>query len=207
MEIISIQNEDAIYKAVEAIQDGGIVVYPTETAYGLGANALDKDAVKKLYFLKNRPQEKPTHVIVSDLNIIERYAVVTAFHEKLMHAFWPGPLTIVFQKKSAIYNSPSGSFDFIAIRIPDSNTAYSLTQLSDTPITAPSANKAGDTTPYSIQEVLESFGSQAENIDIIIDAGVLPKRPVSTVVEISDGEVVVHREGAISKEEVLRVLE
>ena len=187
-----------IEKAREQIQNGKIGVYPTETAYGVAADALNREAVEKVYKVKDRPKSKPLTTICFDLEHVEKHANLTGKERKLINQFMPGPLTLVVEKKSHVPDNLNESFVF---RIPGSETARKLAK--NGPITATSANISGENTSYSVDDISEEL---LEEIDFVVDEGELEGGPTSSIVEVVDGEIVVHRKGPIKKNELEKIL-
>lgn len=191
--------KEEIEKAREIIDDGRTVVFPTETAYGIAVDALNEEAVEKVYEAKQRPKSKPLTVICHDLDQVEEHAELTAEERKLVEEFMPGPLTLIVEKKPHVPDNLNESFVF---RIPGSETARKLAR--NGPITATSANISGKETSYSVGDISEKL---KEKTDYIIDRGMLEQAPTSTIIEIVGGEPVLHREGPIKKEEIQKVLQ
>lgn len=190
--------ETAVHEAVATIRRGGIIVYPTDTAYGLGVDATNREAVQKLYAFKKRNDDKPTHVLVSGIEMAQEYADVNELGEKLIGEFWPGSLTIEFDKKARICNSPSCTKKQIAMRQSSHSFAQQLVEVAQVPITTPSANFQGDKTPYTLRDIIDNFGDANPHIDLVIDAGELPGG-VSTLVSVVGGELEMIREGIIAE--------
>jgi len=192
---------ESIEAAAGIILGGGLVVYPTDTSYGLGASALDRGAVERVYRVKRRPPTKPIHVVVSDLGMVERYAHVGVGARRLAGRFWPGPLTLVLRKREGLSDalSPGGTVGF---RVPDHPVALALVRRAGVPITATSANLTGRPDPYTVEEVLGYFGGA---VDLYLDAGRLPRRSPSTVVDLTRHPPRVLREGPVPRDEVERL--
>jgi len=180
------------------IQNGKIGVFPTETAYGLAADALDKMAIEKVYEAKDRSKSKPLTTICYDLEQVEKHAELTENERNLIDEFMPGPLTLVVEKKGHVPDNLNESFVF---RIPGSETARKLAKIG--PITATSANISGESTSYSVEDISDEL---LEKVDFLLDEGELSDGPTSTIAEVKDGEVLVHREGPIKKNELERLL-
>lgn len=144
---IDIQTKDGyeqLSKAANAIKEGKLVIFPTETVYGIGANALDKNASKKIYEAKGRASDNPLIVHISKKQILKELVEgINEIEEKLINTFWPGPFTIIFKAKPSIPKETRGGLDTVGIRMPDNIIAQKLIELSDTPIAAPSANISG----------------------------------------------------------------
>jgi L-threonylcarbamoyladenylate synthase len=188
----------SIEEARKVLENGGIIVYPTETAYGVGVTALDENAVEKVYEVKNRPKSKPLTVICSSLEQVERHAELTENERKLIEEFMPGPLTLVVEKKDSIPDNLNEKFVF---RISSSETARALAE--DFPITATSANISGNSTSYSVDDISKEL---LEKVGYILDEGELPGGPTSTIAEVMNGDVVIHRKGPVREGELRRVL-
>jgi L-threonylcarbamoyladenylate synthase len=177
-------------------------MYPTESSYALGVNALDTIAVRRLLQAKGRPSSKPFPVIVSDLVAWKRYAYFNREAEKLVRRFMPGPLTLSLKKKKVVPEILTATA--IAARIPGHPVALALAREVDYPITSTSANKSGEPPAYSPKRIT---GLLRARIDLILDAGALKKRKYSTIVDLAGrGKPVVAREGAIPAIEVFRTL-
>ena len=182
---------DYIIKAAQVLKQGGIVAFPTETVYGLGANFFDKDAVKKLYEIKQRPHGKPFTAHIADLADLERFGCdVSGFAKELVERFWPGPLTLIFN------TSDSGKVGF---RMPDNEIARQLIRQSKTLIAAPSANISDFPPPLNASEVLKFF---RDKIELVLDAGPTKLGEESTIVDLTVFPYKIMRHGAVSKEKI-----
>lgn len=191
--------EKQIKEAQEELKNGGIVVYPTETAYGIAADALNEEAIEKVYEAKHRPQEKGLTVIIDSLDAAEKYAELSEAEKKIAEEFMPGPLTLIVEKKDSVPNNLNEKFVF---RISSGEVARKLSEFG--PITATSANISGRETSYSVDDISEEL---LDKVDYVIDSGELEKSPTSTIVEVVDEEVKVHREGPIKKKQIEKVLQ
>jgi len=191
-----------IKKAVKVLDAKGVVMYPTESSYALGVNALERTAVKKLFEIKGRSTNKPIPVIVPDLKTWEKYAYFNRRAERLVRVFMPGPLTLALRKRSSVPNELNRFA--IAARIPSHPVALALVCKAKYPVTSTSANIAGQPPAYSPKSVSRSLRSR---IDLILDAGRLKRRRYSTIVDLTkhNGPVVI-REGAIPTSTILRTL-
>lgn len=184
-----------IQKVIETLKNGGIVLYPTDTVYGLGVDATNIDAIRKLYDLKGRSYSKPTHVIVSDLEMAGEYAEINDKARELAERFLPGPLTIILKAKDSVPSELIGGGETIGIRIPDNSFCLEFTKQYGRPITTPSANKSGEETLSLVSEISKQFDKK---IDFIVDQGKLGESKPSTIVDLSEGDIKIIREGAIS---------
>ena len=158
-------DEHVISKAGNILRQGGLVVFPTETVYGLGANALDKDAVKKIFEAKGRPQDNPLIVHISKVKDIEKLVEkIPPIAQKLMDKFWPGPMTIILKKKDIIPNETSAGLDSIGIRMPSNKIAMELISMAGVPIAAPSANLSGKPSPTDLETCVEDLDGRVNAI-------------------------------------------
>lgn len=189
----------AIDHAAKEILAGQVVVYPTETAYGLGADATNPNALENIYELKKRDAGKPLPVIVSDIHMMRDYGVVNPVAEALAHAFMPGPLTLVVDKTDKLPDKLSK--DETAFRIPSSHFARGLVSAVGRPITSTSANESGSKPLYSEREIVAQFDGK---VPVILTAGDLAEVPPSTIVDTRTVPPTLRREGPIPYEEVLR---
>lgn len=191
-----------VKNAVEVLTSGGLVVYPTESSYALGANATDEKAILRLYEAKGRDPSNPIPVIVADLKMWRKYAFINRQALILVAAFMPGPLTIALRKKRLIPDilNPHA----IAARIPSHPVAQRLVRIAGFPITSTSANISGEPPARSIQGLSERL---MRSIDLILDTGNLAERKPSTIVDLTDVKTPkIVREGPISGKQVLTLL-
>ena len=183
-----------IIKAAEVIKNGGLVAFPTETVYGLGANALDESACAKIYAVKGRPSDNPLIMHISSNDMVDSLAKnISPAARKLINALWPGSLTIVFQS-----NVPRGTyFHTVALRMPKNMLARVLIHHAEVPIAAPSANISGRPSPTTAAHVLEDLGGK---IDMILDGGPCEVGLESTVIDCSGDMPTILRPGAVTRE-------
>lgn len=187
----------AVQKAARVLGNGGVILYPTDTLYGLGADAFSDEAVEKVYVIKGRDERKPVHCIVADIAMAEKYADLSNDARLLIGRLTPGPLTLVLKKRPEFVQGIAGRIDTIGIRIPKNDFCLALARQFGRPFTATSANKAGEKSKRNVDAILEQLGAAAGEIDLIVDIGPLPEGPPSTVVDMSGEEPVILREGAI----------
>ncbi len=195
-------DDERIGQAAQILSGGGIVVYPTETLYGLGADARNATALQRLVELKGREPGKPIAVLIDDVPMLGALvADIPPLAEALMRQFWPGPLTIVLRARASLSPVLTGGGDGIGVRLSSHRMATALVRSVGQPVTAPSANPAGKRPPRRVDEARAYFGSR---VDFYLDAGCLPGEPASTVVDLR-GELRVLRDGAITVERLRAV--
>jgi len=198
------KDDDIFLEAALIIKNGGLVAFPTETVYGLGANALDPIAVKKIYAAKGRPSDNPLIVHISEIS--ELYPLVENISTNarmLMENFWPGPLTLIFKKKGLIPDETSGGLDTVAIRFPQNKIARLFIKRSGVPIAAPSANSSGKPSPTRASHVEFDLNSK---IDMIIDGGNAQFGLESTIIDVSGNIPCLLRPGSITKSMIEKVV-
>ena len=188
----------------DVLKSGGLVAFPTETVYGLGANALDTDAVKNIFKAKGRPSDNPLIVHIWDVSQLDELVLEISESAKLLiDKFWPGPLTLLFKKSEKVPLVTSGGLDTVAIRMPDNKIALKLLESVNIPIAAPSANTSGRPSPTNSEHVLEDLNGK---IDIIIDGGVTGVGLESTVLDLTCEIPMILRPGGVTYEDLTRVL-
>ncbi len=197
-EILSDKNEAELLFAAELIREGKLVAFPTETVYGLGADALNAEAVKNIFKAKGRPQDNPLIVHLSDVSEAEDYAYTSPLYFRLARSFMPGPLTVIMPRKDIIPNEVTAGLDSVAIRIPEAESARRLIKLSSRPIAAPSANLSGKPSPTKAEHVIADMDGRIEAILCGADCRVGVE---STVVKITgEDSLVICRPGGITYE-------
>ena len=200
---ITEKDTDVLKEAAQVIKNGGLVAFPTETVYGLGANALNEQACMKIYEAKGRPQDNPLIIHVAGFDI-ERYVKYIPEKAKLlMEAFWPGPLTIIMPKSDVIPDRVTAGLDSVAVRMPINRTARKLIELSGVPIAAPSANLSGRPSPTTIEHCIDDLTGK---VDMIIGGEKCDVGLESTIVDTTGDDAVILRPGGITKEMLQEVL-
>lgn len=186
--------------SAEIIKNGGIVVFPTETVYGIGTNGLDKEAVERLYKIKERPLNKPISLLVSDYEMIEKVVKdINELEYKIMKKFFPGPLTIILNKKDIVPDILTSGGSTVGIRMPEEEITRKLIEYAGVPIAAPSANISGKPSGIDLQEIVKEFG---DKVDYYIDGGKSKIGIGSTIVKVENNTIKILREGSISKKEL-----
>lgn len=188
--------------AAQTILNGGVIVYPTETIYGLGANALDPKVVERVFEIKERRKSNPILILIPDIQSLEELALeVPDSAQDLMKKFWPGPLTIVFRSTPMVSKILTAGSGKIGIRLSSDKFCADLLSICKIPITSTSANLSGEPNPNSIEMINKRV---LDSVDTIVDAGTLTSQTPSTVVDVTKGKVELVREGAIAFKEILK---
>lgn len=191
MRIIKINSKKPSLKAIkiaaEVIKSGGVIIYPTDTIYGIGVNALDQNAVDKVYKIKERPVAKPLSAVVSDIKMAKKYCVVGKTQAEMFSALLPGAFTLIFpakiSKKNKILTMQNGT---LSIRIPDYKITALLARELQIPFTATSANISGFPGSGDINKVFKQLKNKENQIDLVLDAGVLPKKNPSIIIDLTE---------------------
>jgi len=193
-----------IKELAKEIKNGSLVIFPTETVYGIGCNAYDRSACQRIYEAKGRPKEKPLIVLISNLKMLEHLVEkISPLEQKLIDTFWPGALTIKFKKKQEVIPEIiSAGDEYVRVRLQGVGITHDLIEVSNVPLVAPSANLSGSKTGTKIKNILKELG---EKVDYILDYGDIESDIPSTIVEVKDESIVILREGKISKEELKKV--
>ncbi len=190
---------DAFSMASDILRNGGLVAFPTETVYGLGGNALDPRASEKIYAAKGRPSDNPLIVhIANRADVAELASEIPPIAEKLMDRFWPGPMTIIFNKKDIVPKETTGGLDTVAIRMPSHPDAARLIRESGVYIAAPSANASGRPSPSTAQHVEEDLSGR---IDMILDGGPVDIGIESSIIDVTGDVPVILRPGFITRKD------
>ncbi|MFT4326004.1 MAG: L-threonylcarbamoyladenylate synthase [Candidatus Woesearchaeota archaeon] len=197
-------NASDLAKAKDIITSGGTVVFPTETVYGLGANALDVDAISKIFAAKGRPSDNPLIVHIAETKDIVKYVEeIPEIAQKLIDAFMPGPLTIIFKKKTCIPDVVTAGFDSVGIRVPKHDIAHNFLKTVNLPVAAPSANTSGKPSPTKAKHVIHDLQGK---VDAIIEGGDSDVGLESTVIDVTKLVPVLLRPGAVTKEQLEAVI-
>lgn len=194
-----------IETAADILKRGGIVAIPTETVYGLAANALDPNAVKDIFKAKGRPQDNPLIVHISSFEMMDGLLAeaMPLKAKKLADKFWPGPLTMIFKKSDIVPNETSGGLDTVAIRFPSHPIAHAVIENSNLPIAAPSANLSGKPSPTTAQHCIDDLTGK---VDAIIDGGSCGVGIESTVLSFAENPPILLRPGAVTAEMISEVI-
>ncbi len=193
---------EALERAAAILRAGGLVALPTETVYGLGANALDRAAVERIFAAKQRPAWDPVIVHVASLAMLEGLvepAALSGTVRRLMEAFWPGPLTLLLPKTCAVPDAVTAGRPLVGVRMPSHPVALELIRRAGVPVAAPSANRFGHVSPTTAEHVLHDLDGR---IDAVLDAGPSPRGVESTVLDPAPSPMVIYRPGAVTAEQI-----
>lgn len=206
MEVLDLKenkNYEKLIVPANIIKNGGLVLFPTETVYGLGANGLDENAVKKIFIAKGRKPDNPLILHISSFDMLSKIAVsVNEVEKKLIDAFWPGPFTIILERTNIVPDVVTGSLDTVGIRMPSGEIARKLIDFAGVPIAAPSANISGKPSGTNLDDI---FDELKDKVDYIIDGGTCEVGLESTVVRVIDGIPHILRPGKITPEQIKQV--
>jgi L-threonylcarbamoyladenylate synthase len=195
-------DKNIIEEAGTVIREGGLVAFPTETVYGLGANALDEEAVKKIFVAKGRPQDNPLIVHVADFDLEPLVKNIPEVAVKLMESFWPGPLTIILEKSELIPDVTSAGLSSVGIRMPSNNISRELIRAAGVPIAAPSANISGRPSPTEASRCVEDLEGR---VDFILGGGSCKVGLESTIVDCTSNPPCVLRPGGVTLDMLRKV--
>ncbi|MFZ1728698.1 MAG: L-threonylcarbamoyladenylate synthase [Bacteroidota bacterium] len=197
--------EQSLATAAALLREGKLVAFPTETVYGLGANALDEAAVRRVYDVKGRPRDNPMIVHVNGREqAVELMQVVPVYFEELVNEFWPGPLTLIVKRNAAVPDVVTAGLDTVAVRLPDHPITRALLRLTDLPVAAPSANLSGRPSPTDARTV---FSDLQDLIEAILDGGSCDVGIESTVLDLTSRVPTILRPGTITREDLEDVLQ
>lgn len=192
------EDRAVLAEAAAILREGGLVAFPTETVYGLGANALDETAARRIYEAKGRPSDNPLIAHIADFEALAPLtAEIPEAGRKLAEAFWPGPLTMVFKKSGVVPHGTTGGLETVAVRMPSDPVARELIRLAGVPIAAPSANTSGRPSPTRAEHVLQDMDGK---IEMIVDGGPVGIGVESTIVDVTEEIPTLLRPGAVTME-------
>lgn len=202
---IDLKNEykkEDILSAANMIKEGKLVLFPTETVYGIGANGLDGNAVKNIFLAKGRKMDNPLILHVSSIEMVNMIAKdINEIEKKLMDIFFPGPLTIILNKKEIVPDEVTASLDTVGVRMPSNKIAHDLIEFSNVPIAAPSANISGRPSGTNVDDIFDELN---DKVDCIIDGGETIVGLESTVIRVIDNKIIILRPGKITEKDFVR---
>jgi len=198
---------DTIREAAAALKAGHLVAFPTETVYGLGADARNPEAVKRIYEVKGRPSDHPLIVHISSLNQLEKWATeIPEYAIDLARAFWPGPMTLILKRTEIARDFITGGQETVGLRVPSDPIALALIQefetISESAIAAPSANRFGQVSPTSSADVQEEIGEHLSSSDLVLDGGRSQIGIESTIIDCTGSRPIILRSGFITREDI-----
>jgi L-threonylcarbamoyladenylate synthase len=197
-------NEETLNKIADSIKDGKVIIFPTETVYGIGVNGFDEEAIKKIYEIKQRPYNKPISLLVNSFSMIEDVAESLSDIERvIIDKFFPGPLTLVVKKNKNIPDVLTSGTDYVGVRMPKNKTALRIINAVKVPMATTSTNISGMEADIDFEKAYSDF---KDKVDYFIDGGVSKLGIASTVIQVIDDKIKVLREGIISKEEIEQVI-
>ena len=191
-------NDEGIRKSVEIIENGGVIIFPTDTVYGIGCNPYDANAVKKIYEIKSREKIKSLPVLASSIQIVKQISIIDEFTENIIKKYWPGPLTLILKLKDKNLKKSLNLEDKIAVRIPNSECTLKLLNKCNL-LVGTSANVSGDSSFTDPQECMKNV----KNYDVFVDGGTITSKGESTIIEIENEKIRIIREGALKKEDIM----
>ena len=187
-------NEDELENVIKVIEDGGVVIFPTDTVYGIAANSLDEEAIKKLFDLKERNDNKPICVLTSSVDKIKKIAYVRDEEQKIIDQYMPGALTIILDKKDNVSDVLTSNLKTVGVRIPNNKIALRILEKLEYPLATTSANISGKEAAVKKEDLITEFDGR---VDIIIDGGITDLKVSSTIVKLDNNEIKILRQGTI----------
>lgn len=203
----SFSHELASKEAALTLLKDGVIVYPTDTLYALGANALNLVAIEKIFRIKKRPPQKPIPIIVSSIEMARALAFLDRDKERILEELWPGPYTFVFWKKSLVPKELTAGAKTVAMRLPASPFCQSVLADFEGPVTTTSANISGETPFATAKEIAERFAKEKYRPDLVIDAGFLPEQNPSTIIDLTGEVPKILRVNPTTKDKLLEILQ
>lgn len=208
---LDLNNQSQINKtakvAAGVLKSGGVVVYPTDTLYGLGANAFNEDAIAKVQKMKKQNRDKPISVVVRDIKMARRIACIDLKVEKILNRIWPGPITAVLRKKDIIPYILTGAGETVAVKISDNKFISALLSKIDFPVTATSANISGENNLLKPEEIIEKLGGGKTSPDLFINAGEIKNPAASTIIDLTMSIPKIIRTGIVGKDKMREFFE
>lgn len=187
-------NEDELENVIKIIENGGVVIFPTDTVYGIAANSLDEEAIKKLFDLKERNDNKPICVLTSSVDKIKKVAYVRDEEQKIIDQYMPGALTIILDKKDNVSDVLTSNLKTVGVRIPNNEIALRILEKLEYPLATTSANISGKEAAVKKEDLITEFDGR---VDIIIDGGITDLKVSSTIVKLDNNEIKILRQGTI----------
>lgn len=196
----------AINQACLLLRHGGVIVYPTDTLYALGADVANEEGIRRLFMIKKRPETKPLPLFVDSTAMAKKYAFIDERRERILKKIWPGAVTVILKKKDSVSNAVSGGRQTVGLRMPDSPFCLHLVHALGGPVTGTSANISGEAGSNELDPILRQFKMHSRFPDLIIDAGMLPSAQPSTIIDLTDSKPKILRIGPVSAEKLREIL-
>ena len=198
---------EAIAETIAVLKSGGVVVYPTDTLYALGANAMDSQSIERVFKIKDRAREKPLPLAVRNVKWAKELAFIYRKEEKILNSVWPGAVTVVLPKRSIVPEVIAAGKSSVALRVPNHPFVDKLLGRFGYPITSTSANISGEESPRKISDIIDMFEGNYYKPDLIIDAGDLPESEPSTILDLTSDKPKILRVGPVKPETLRKLLE
>ncbi len=205
MKILKVRSENLIKKVSEFLKEGKVLISPTDTVYGLLADATNEKAVKKIFKIKKRKRNKPIPIFVSDLKEAKKIAYISLKEEKFLKKVWPGKVTVILKRKNNLPRFLFSGEETIGLRIPKYHLLNKVLKKTKLPLTGTSANISGLSHSTKLKDIISQFKEEKFQPDIVIDGGDLKSSRPSTVVSLSKGKFILVREGEISKKKLEKI--
>ncbi len=199
-------SQEIINQAVSIVQRGGSIIYPTDTLYGLGVNALDEYAVARLFKIKQRPETKPVPVMLKNIAMARKLVYLDKKQEKFLEKVWPGAITVILKKREIAPMALTAGKDTLGLRIPEHFFTQALMESLDLPITCTSANLSGEAGLTCSAEAIKVFNHTYPRPDLFLDAGDLPANQPSAVIDLTGSEPKILRMGPVSSKDLMKML-
>jgi L-threonylcarbamoyladenylate synthase len=200
------ESKEAVEEAVRVVSKGGVIIYPTDTVYGIGCDATNEEAVKRVFRIKKRHEDKAVPLLVSDLEMAKKSAYFNEKVEKMLLSVWPGPITVLLSKKHSLPRIVTGNKPTVALRIPDYKITHYMVVLCGVPLVATSANISGEPSSNRIEEVIEQFRKSDLRPDLVLNAGDLKFSEPSTILDLSKGKPIITRVGLVNKKKLFDII-
>jgi L-threonylcarbamoyladenylate synthase len=201
----NIEADRIIKSAANALRSGGVIIYPTDTLYGLGANAFNESAISRVFKIKKQNRNKPISVIVKDIRMARKIACIDSKVEEILSRIWPGPITVVLRKKDIIPYLLTGNSETVALRIPKNDFVVSLMDYLDFPITATSANISGEKDLLSPESIIDKFSASDHSPDLFINNGEINNPKPSTILDLTTNKPRIIRLGIVGIDDMQKI--
>jgi len=196
---------EALKTATKILKNGGVIIYPTDTLYGIGVNALNENAIEKIFKIKKRDKNKPISIIVKDIKSAKKIACIDSKVERILNKVWPGPITIILRKKEILPYVLTAENETVAIRIPDNKFISALMKNIDFPITTTSANISRENNLFEAEKIINKFSKNDVKPDLFINSGDVKNPTPSTIIDLTTTIPIIVRIGAVGKNKMQEI--